>query len=80
MERQGRECGGPRSTFKLAFAERLIATTEEADTWLRMLEDRNLTTHTYDESLAIQIYNHIVMDYFPQMSKMSAMIQTLSWD
>jgi nucleotidyltransferase substrate binding protein (TIGR01987 family) len=43
LERQGHECGGPRPMLKKAFAENLIPTPEEADLWLQMLEDRNLT-------------------------------------
>lgn len=49
LERQGLDCGGPRSTFKKAFTEGLIHSPDEADTWMRMLEDRNLTSHAYDE-------------------------------
>ena len=52
LEHQGHECGGPRPTLKKAFADGLIATPEEADVWLQMLEDRNLTSHAYDETLA----------------------------
>ena len=52
LERQGYECGGPRPTLKKAFAENLIPTPGEADAWLQMLEDRNLTSHAYDEAQA----------------------------
>lgn len=79
LERQGYECGGPRSTLKKAFAEHLIATPEEADLWLQMLEDRNLTTHAYDESLARQIYRNIVQIYAPLLGQMAERIQTLQW-
>lgn len=80
LERQGYECGGPRPTLKKAFAENLIATAEEADVWFRMLEDRNLTSHAYDEALARRIYTHIVGDYAPLLARMAGRIQTLSWD
>jgi len=80
LERQGYECGGPRSTLKKAFAENLIPTPEEADRWLRMLEDRNLTSHAYDEALARQIYRHIVQDYASLLGGMADKIQTLPWD
>lgn len=80
LERQGYECGGPRPTLKKAFAENLIATAEEADVWFRMLEDRNLTSHAYDEALARRIYTHIVGDYAPLLARMAGQIQTLSWD
>lgn len=80
LERQGHECGGPRPTLKKAFAEYLIATPEQADLWLAMLDDRNLTAHAYDEALASQIYRHIVHDYATALGDMARQIQTLEWD
>jgi nucleotidyltransferase substrate binding protein (TIGR01987 family) len=80
LERQGHECGGPRPTLKKAFAEGLVATPEEADRWLQMLEDRNLTSHAYDESLATRIYQHVVRDYSALLGAMAGKIQTLTWD
>jgi hypothetical protein len=80
LERQGYECGGPRSTLKKAFAENLIPTPEEADRWLQMLEDRNLTTHAYDETLARQIYGHLVQDYASLLLAMGNRLQNLQWD
>jgi len=80
LERQGHECGGPRPTLKKAFADGLIATPEEADVWLQMLEDRNLTSHAYDEALAIRIYQHVVQDYSKLLGAMAGRIQTLTWD
>jgi len=79
-ERQGYECGGPCSTLKKAFAENLIPTPEEADRWLQMLEDRNLTTHAYDEMLARQIYGHIVQHYASLLLAMGNRLQNLQWD
>jgi nucleotidyltransferase substrate binding protein (TIGR01987 family) len=80
LERQGHECGGPRPTLKKAFADGLIPTPEEADVWFQMLEDRNLTSHAYDEALAARIYRNVVRDYSPLLSSMSARIQTLEWE
>lgn len=80
LERQGHECGGPRPTLKKAFAEGLIPTVEEADVWLQMLEDRNLTSHAYDEALATSIYRNVARHYSPLLSLMAARIQTLKWE
>lgn len=80
LERQGHECGGPRPTLKKAFAENLISTPEEADVWLQMIEDRNLTSHAYDEALANRIYGHIVHQYASMLGSMAHKIQTLEWD
>jgi nucleotidyltransferase substrate binding protein (TIGR01987 family) len=80
LERQGLDCGRPRPTLKKAFAEGLIGTPDEADLWLRMLEDRNLTSHAYDEALATRIYQHVVQDYAALLQQMAGKIQTLSWE
>lgn len=80
LEHQGHECSGPRPTLKKAFAAGLIATAEEADVWMKMLEERNLTSHAYDESLAARIYQNIREDYAPLLSTMADRIQALSWD
>jgi nucleotidyltransferase substrate binding protein (TIGR01987 family) len=80
LERQGTECGSPRATLKAAFAEGIIATDAEADAWLQMLEDRNLTSHAYDEGLAILIYGRVVRGHTALLSAMADKIQALSWD
>ncbi len=72
LERQGHECGGPRPTLKKAFAENLISSPEEADVWFQMLEDRNLTSHAYDEAIAHRIHGHIVRDYAPLLGGIGA--------
>lgn len=80
LEHQGHECSGPRPTLKKAFAAGLIADAEEADVWMMMLEDRNLTSHAYDESLAVRIYRNIVKDYAPLLQAMAGRIASLTWD
>ncbi len=80
LEHQGHECGGPRSTLKKAFTEGVISTAGEADLWLRMLDDRNLTSHAYDEALAIRIHANIVRDHASLLAGMAGRIQTLTWD
>ena len=80
LEHQGHECSGPRPTLKRAFAAGLILSGDEADLWMVMLDDRNLTSHAYDESLAARIYQHIVKDYAPLLSAMAGRIEKLTWD
>jgi nucleotidyltransferase substrate binding protein (TIGR01987 family) len=80
LEHQGLESEGPRAALKKAFTAGLVATPEEADVWLRMLDDRNLTTHAYDEALARRIYENVVRDYAARLERMAARIQTLPWD
>ena len=80
LEREGYECGGPRGTFKKAFSAGIIRSREEADLWFRMLEDRNLTVHAYDQALALRIYRNIARDYAPLLSRMAESVQDLVWD
>ena len=55
-------------------------TPEEADVWLAMIDDRNLTAHAYDEALANRIYGHITRDYAPLLGSMARKTQTLEGD
>lgn len=55
------EFNSPRSTIKECFSIGLI---EDAEKWLDMLDDRNLTSHTYDEEIAKEIYRNIIAKYY----------------
>lgn len=56
----------PREVFKEAFATEIIG---EGDIWIEMINDRNLTSHTYDEGQAKDIYIRIKKKYFPMLIK-----------
>jgi len=49
-------CKSPKSCFKEAFKQGWIA---DEETWAEMIQNRNLTTHTYNEDLAEEIYNNL---------------------
>lgn len=51
----------PKDTIKEAFAYEII---EDGEIWIKMLEDRNLTSHAYDEQKANQVINDIKNKYF----------------
>ena len=55
------EFNSPRSTIKECFS---IGFIESAEQWLDMLDDHNLTSHTYDEEVAKEIYQNIIMNYY----------------
>lgn len=55
-EESGVEAYSPRDTFRTAFQLGLL---REDRPWLQMLEDRNLTSHTYNEVTAETIYSHL---------------------
>lgn len=51
---------GSRNTFREAFKAGVI---DKSELWMKMIDDRNKTSHTYDESSAMEIYNKIKIDY-----------------
>lgn len=48
---------GPNATIKNAFQYNLI---QDGQMWMDMLKDRNLTSHTYKEDIADDIYERII--------------------
>jgi len=51
---------GSRDTLREAFWLGLIS---DGETWMLMIQDRNLTSHTYNRSTADMIAEHIVSSY-----------------
>lgn len=49
-------CRSPKECLKEAFKFGLI---KDDPRWLQMLEDRNLTVHTYDEETADEVYERL---------------------
>ena len=49
-------CKSPKSCFKQAFQQGWI---EDEEICAEMIQNRNLTTHTYNEELAQNIYNNL---------------------
>jgi nucleotidyltransferase substrate binding protein (TIGR01987 family) len=61
LRAQGIVSRSPKQCLQEAFAFGLV---QDNPLWIRMLEDRNLTVHTYDERTAQKIYNGL-RDYLP---------------
>lgn len=59
---EGYEVKSPRDAFKQAFQIGLISNGTD---WLTALEDRNLTSHTYDEDTALRVEKKIREQYLP---------------
>jgi nucleotidyltransferase substrate binding protein (TIGR01987 family) len=53
------ECYSPKSAFQAGFQMGLI---QDETTFLKILEYRNLTVHTYDEQRADQVYDYILQE------------------
>ena len=53
---------GSRDTLREAFRLGLI---EQGETWMLMIQDRNLTSHTYNRATADAIADHMTDRYLP---------------
>lgn len=63
LEDQGfQEVSSPRAALKKAFEVGLI---QNGHHWMQLLEDRNLTSHTYDEDKATEMEQLINDKYYP---------------
>lgn len=63
-ENEGIEVSSPKGALKEAFRQGLILEGEEQPS-VRMLEDRNLSTHVYDEQQAAEIFNRVSSSHLP---------------
>lgn len=62
QEAEGFSISSPRDAIKQAFQSGLI---ENGHDWIDALEDRNLTTHTYNEQIAVAVEEKIRQTYYP---------------
>jgi nucleotidyltransferase substrate binding protein (TIGR01987 family) len=67
---EGLEANSPKETLRQAFAAGWI---KDETLWLNMLEDRNLTSHTYFIDMAERVYNHIAA-YYKAMTDISVLL------
>ncbi|MCE5294056.1 MAG: nucleotidyltransferase substrate binding protein [Chlamydiales bacterium] len=56
----------PRETIKQAFTSEYL---KDGHTWMEMLEQRNLLTHTYNEKQAIAATKLICENYYPALQQ-----------
>ena len=68
------ELHGSRDTFRKAFQEGLITEGQE---WLLMLQDRNLTVHTYDDETAQRVLQNIRQRYLGMFQQLQVKLQQL---
>ena len=67
LESRGRSnLFGSKDATREGFAAGLI---ENGDAWMQMIENRNETTHTYDEEIADEIGEAILSRYVQQFEK-----------
>ena len=63
---------GSRDTLREAFRLGLI---EDGETWMLMIQDRNLTSHTYNRSTAEAIAANIMGSYLPCFQQLRATLE-----
>lgn len=66
-EAEGFVVRSPREAIKRAFEAGIVG---DGHDWIDALEDRNLTTHTYNEETALEVERKIRLKYFPLLDRL----------
>ena len=67
LEVQGFIVKSPRESIKMAIQNEII---QNGYLWMDALEDRNLTTHIYDEEIIKTISHKIINEYYPAIEQL----------
>ena len=62
------EMRGPKAVLREAYEFEII---DDEKIWIAVLDDRNLTSHVYDEKTADEIFSRICGNYLPVFKKLS---------
>jgi len=73
-EFKGYKCNSPRDAFKEGFKLEIVNNEYEI-IFLDMIEKRNLTVHTYNEKIALEIYNFVKEKALPAFQSIVDKIQ-----
>jgi len=74
LREQGVLCHSPKGCLREAFTCGLV---RDSPLWIRMIEDRNLTVHTYNERTAVAIYRNLE-EYVPLFEELlQGLVRTL---
>ena len=65
---------GSRDAIRLAFKRGLI---EDGEIWMKMVQDRTLTSHTYNEDTAEEIVTGILDSYYQEFIKLQKKLTEL---
>ena len=72
LESEGYIVKSPKESIKQAFQMQII---DNGEVWLSALADRNLTSHTYDETTTNEIVEKINNEYFKEIEKLYQFFQ-----
>jgi nucleotidyltransferase substrate binding protein (TIGR01987 family) len=70
LEIEGVIVRSPREAIKTAFHMEYI---KNGHIWLEMLEARNRISHTYEESMAIELFTDIKSRFLPELVKLESL-------
>jgi len=65
-------CLSPKTTVKQAFKREIIV---DGEAWIKMIQDRNLTSHMYDVSMARRIYLSIENEYIVLLRELNKFME-----
>ncbi len=71
IRHEGFDCNTPRECLRKAYSAGLI---DDEELWLDMLDDRNITSHIYDEAHAKKIYDKIKDRYVKKLDELKELI------
>ncbi|MBI9073439.1 MAG: nucleotidyltransferase substrate binding protein [Melioribacteraceae bacterium] len=74
LESEGYLVKSPRETIKQAFQNEII---RDGESLMQALDDRNLTTHIYDNETANRIVNKIQTKYFPLLLELDSSLKNM---
>ncbi|MBN1114022.1 MAG: nucleotidyltransferase substrate binding protein [Oligoflexia bacterium] len=74
LEDEGLKTGSPKNVFSQAFQAGLI---DDEDTWLEIIAARNLSVHTYSDSLANALVNDIKTKYIKLFRKIKKSLNSM---
>ena len=68
------EINSPKSAMRKAFADGIIG---DGQLWIDLLNDRNATSHIYDEETAEQIFHRINTEYYKMFTALTEKLKTM---
>lgn len=80
LQHLGYEANSPRRVLRAAFEAGIIPSDAEGDGWMAMLDDRNLTSRTYDEALAEAVYQRIASQHIRLLEEAERRLQGIHWE
>lgn len=80
LQHLGYEANSPRRVLREAFEAGIIVSDAEGEGWMAMLDDRNLTSHPYDEALAEAVYQRIADQHIHLLEEAERRLQGIVWE